>query len=179
SFARRELGDFDGAIAAGQEALAIATTLGDPVEQAAARYRLGQVANRMGDFGRAAELFRANVEAVSPGGPGQSRDLAIMSRACLAFVTSSIGEFAEGRRHGEEGLRLAMEDARGIAPIVAYGCLGELYLTQGDLDTAIRVLEQGLALCRAADWVAWSDTMAANLAEAYGRLGRFAESLAL
>jgi tetratricopeptide (TPR) repeat protein len=179
SFARRELGDFDGATAAGQEALEIAATLGDPVEQAAACYRLGQVAIRIGDFSRATELFRANVEALSPGGPGQSRDLAIMSRAWLAWVMGSIGGFPEGRRHGEEGLRLAMEDARGIAPIVAYGCLGDLYLAQGDLDAAIRMLEPGLALCRAADETPWSGTMAGNLGEAYGRAGRFAESLVL
>jgi tetratricopeptide (TPR) repeat protein len=179
SFARRGVGDLDGSMAAGQEALEIAATLGDPIEQAAASYRLGQVANTIGDFNRAAELFRANVEAVSPGGPGQSRDLAIMSRAWLAFVTSSIGEFAEGRHHGEEALRLAMEDGRGPAPIVAYGCLGELYLAQGDLDAAIRALEPGLALCRAADDGAWSGIMAGNLGEAYGRVGRFTESLAL
>jgi len=165
-------------MAAGQEALEIAATLGDPIEQAAASYRVGQAAHRIGEFNQAAELFRANVEAVSPRGPGQSLDLAIMSRAWLALVTSSIGEFAEGRRHGEEVLRLAIEDGRGMAPIVAYGCLGELHLTQGDLDAAIRVLEPGLALCRAADAI-WLDTMAANLGEAYGRVGRFAESLAL
>ena len=41
------------------------------------------------------------------------------------------------------------------APSVAHGCLGLLYLTQGDLEHAIRVLDQGLALCRASgnrDW---------------------------
>jgi tetratricopeptide (TPR) repeat protein len=137
------------------------------------------VANTIGDFNRAAELFRANVEAVSLGGAGQSRDLAIMSRAWLALVMSSIGDFTEGRHHGEEALRLAIEDGRGIAPIVAYGCLGELYLAQGDLDAAIRVLELGLALCRSADEGSWSGTMAGNLGEAYGHVGRFAESLAL
>ena len=66
-----------------------------------------------------------------------------------------------------------------MAPIVAYGCLGELHLTQGDLDAAIRVLEPGLALCRAADETPWSATMAGNLGETYGRVGRFAEGLAL
>jgi len=179
SFARRGLGDFDGAIAAGEEALEMAATLGDPIGQAAASYRLGQATTRTGDFNRAAELFRANVEAVSPTGTGQSRDLAIMSRAWLAMVTSSIGGFAEGRHLGEEALRLAMEDARGIAPIVAYGCLGELYLAQGDLGATIRLLEPGLALCRAADGGSWSDTISANLGEAYGHVGRFTEGLAL
>jgi tetratricopeptide (TPR) repeat protein len=37
----------------------------------------------------------------------------------------------------------------GDTPIVAHGGLGLLYLAQGDLEHAARVLEQGLALCRA------------------------------
>ena len=62
---------------------------------------------------------------------------------------SALGAFAEGRRHGEEALRLAPLAGRGQTPIAAHGCLGHLYLTQGDLAHAIRVLERGLALCRA------------------------------
>ena len=62
---------------------------------------------------------------------------------------SALGAFAEGRRHGEEALRLATLAGRGDTPIIAHGCLGHLYLAQGDLEHAIRVLEQGLALCRA------------------------------
>ena len=62
---------------------------------------------------------------------------------------STLGAFAEGRRHGEEALRLATLAGRGVTPIIVHGCLGDLYLAQGDLEHAIRVLEQGLALCRA------------------------------
>jgi hypothetical protein len=69
--------------------------------------------------------------------------------AWLARTLSALGAFTEGRRHGEEALRLATVDGRGNAPIVAHNCLGLLYLTQGDLEHAIQVLEPGLALCRA------------------------------
>ena len=66
-------------------------------------------------------------------------------------MLSELGEFAEGRRHGEEALRLAMrmDNGRGTAPICAHARLGCLYLAQGDLEAAIRVFEEGLALCRA------------------------------
>src|SRR5262249_40652306 len=47
--------------------------------------------------------------------------------------------------------RLATLAGRGNTPIVVHGCLGLLYLAQGDLEPAIRVLEQGLALCRASN----------------------------
>jgi tetratricopeptide (TPR) repeat protein len=60
-----------------------------------------------------------------------------------------LGAFTEGRRHGEEALRLATLEGRGATPVTAHGCLGELYLTQGDLEQAIRVYDQGLAFCRA------------------------------
>ena len=73
----------------------------------------------------------------------------IQSRAWLAHTLGELGAFAEGRRHGEEALRLATREGRGITPIIAHGRLGQLYLAQGDLAPAIRVLEQGLALCRA------------------------------
>ena len=47
---------------------------------------------------------------------------------------------------------------QGPSPIIAHGCLGELYLAQGDLEHAIRVLEQGLALCRASGNRNWLPT---------------------
>ena len=177
SYVRRELGDFNGAIAAGQQALAIAATLGDPVQQADASYRLAQAVNSTGDFGLAAKLLRGNVEALSLSAPGRSR--AIDSRAWLARALASLGEFAEGSRHGQEALRLAMEDGRGSSPITAHGCLGILSVAKGDWEVAVRVLESGLALGRAADDRNWSQAIAGALGEAYGHVGRLTEGLAL
>ena len=74
----------------------------------------------------------------------------IGSRARLTQTLGALGAFAEGRRHGEEALRFATLEGRGATPITAHGCLGRHYLAHGDLEHAIRVLEQGLALCRAA-----------------------------
>ena len=50
-------GDPDGAMAAGQQALALAAALGDSALQMEASHRLGQVYLSLGDFGRAAELL--------------------------------------------------------------------------------------------------------------------------
>jgi tetratricopeptide (TPR) repeat protein len=90
-----------------------------------------------------------------------------------------LGAFAEGRRHGEEALRLAMRDGRGETPIVAHTCLGELYLTQGDLASAIRVYEQGLALCRASGNRDWLQGTMVGLGFAYTLQGRLAEGRTL
>jgi tetratricopeptide (TPR) repeat protein len=59
----RITGDYDGAMAAGQQALALAAALGDSALQGEASSSLGSVYYAIGDFGRAAELLRWSVEA--------------------------------------------------------------------------------------------------------------------
>jgi predicted ATPase/class 3 adenylate cyclase len=169
--------EFAGAIAAGQESLALATTRGDLALQVEASYFLGQAYWPIGDYGRAAELLRQNVAALEPG-TGRP-DLQIRSQAWLAFTLSQLGQFAEGRRQGEEALRHATAEGRGNEPMMATCFLGRLYLAQGDLEAAIRVLDQSLALCRAADdWNIGRGT-AAGLGYAYALVGRLAEGRAL
>jgi tetratricopeptide (TPR) repeat protein len=172
---RRIVGDVEGAMAAGQEALELAATLGDPALQVHAAYRVGQAYVSIGDYKRAAEVLRGNVEALARGTPGATRLLCIRSQAWLAEVLSILGEFAEGRRHGEEALRLFRVEGRGDAPITARARLGCLYLAQGDLEAAIRVFEEGLALCRATGQRASLGPIAGGLGEAYAHTGRLAE----
>jgi tetratricopeptide (TPR) repeat protein len=177
---RRQTEDLDGAMAAGQQAFALAAALGDSALQIQASYFLGQTNFAIGDFGRAAELLRRNVEAADRESGTPSTDWRIQSQAWLARTLSDFGAFAEGRRHGEEALRLATIEGRGSTPIVAHGCLGLLYLAQGDLDPAIRVLEQRLALCRASGYRAgYLQASAAALGYASALQGRLAEGLAL
>ena len=59
-------------------------------------------------------------------------------------------------------------------PIVAHTCLGELYLTQGDLAPAVRVFEQGRAL-PASGYRNWLRGTIAGLGAAYTLQGRLAE----
>jgi class 3 adenylate cyclase/tetratricopeptide (TPR) repeat protein len=172
-------GDHDGAMAAGQQALALAAALGDSALQVETSQRLGQVYLSIGDFGRAAELLRLNVEAADRESSTPSTDWRINSRAWLADTLRNLGAFAEGRRHGEEALRLATLEGRANTPLVAHGCLGNLYLAHGDLEQAIRVLEQGLALCRASGSGTNLRTIAASLGYAYALQGRLAEGRAL
>jgi class 3 adenylate cyclase/tetratricopeptide (TPR) repeat protein len=176
----RLTGDPDGALAAGQQALALAAALGDSALQGEAAYVLGQTYFAIGDFGRAAELLRRNVEAGDrePGTP--STDVRIWSQAWLALTLSALGAFAEGRRHGEEALRLAALAGRGNVPITAHACLGYLYLAHGDREHAIRVWEQGLALCRASGYRGgWLRQIVAGLGSASALQGRLAEGRAL
>jgi tetratricopeptide (TPR) repeat protein len=147
---RRITGDYDGAIVAGRQAIKLVAARGDHALQADIYYRLGKAYYNIGDFRPAAELLRWTVEAADRQSDTPGTDMRILSQAWLAIILGSLGAFAEGRHHGEEALRGAMLTGRRNAPIDAHMCLGFLYLTQGDLQYAIRVLEQGLTLCHAA-----------------------------
>jgi tetratricopeptide (TPR) repeat protein len=146
-----------------------------------ASYRLGQVYASVGDYRRAAEVLRGNVAALARSTPDDMRHWCIRSQARLAQVLSVLGDFAEGRHHGEEALRLAIVDGhwQGDAPITARARLGSLYLAQGDLEAASRVFEEGLALCRATGNSAPLWAIVGGLGEAYAHTGRLVEGLAL
>jgi tetratricopeptide (TPR) repeat protein len=142
---RRTTGDLDGAMAACRQALELAVEVDDGALQRLASRYLGLVYNAIGDFGRAAELLRQNVAAGDPEPGTYSIDVWLQSQAWLARILGALGAFTEGRRRGEEALRLATLEGHGATPIIAHGCLGLLYLAQGDLEPAIQVLEPGLA----------------------------------
>ena len=175
----RTTGDHEGAISAGQQALELATALGESALQVQASLNLGQAYYAIGDFGRAAELLRWSVEAADrePGTP--STDVRIWSQAWLARTLGALGAFAEGRRHGEEALRLATLEGRGATPIMAHSCLGDLYLAKGDLEYTIQVLEQGLALCHASGNRDFLRGIMADLGAAYALQGRLSEGCTL
>jgi tetratricopeptide (TPR) repeat protein len=176
----RLTGDPDSAIAVGQQALELAVEIGERALQMEASFCLGQTYYDIGDFGRAAERLRWNVDAADKEAGRPSADMLIQSQAWLARTLSVLGAFAEGRRHGEEALRLATLAGRGATPIIAHAYLGELSLTQGDLEHAIRAFDQGLALCRASGYRGGAlRVIVAGLGSASALQGRLAEGRAL
>ena len=73
-----------------------------------------------------------------------------------------------------------MLEGRGNTPIVVHSRLGLLYLAQGDLEHAIRALDQGLALCRASgNRSSFLRPIVAGLGYASALQGRLAEGRAL
>ncbi len=175
----RTTADHGRAMVVGQQALELAAALGESALQMEASLYLGQVYLSIGNFDQAAELLQRNVEAADRESGTPSTDMRIESRAWLARTLGQLGAFAEGQRHGEEALRLATLEGRGFALSVAHGCLGHLYLAKGNLEHAIRVFDQGLALCRASGNRTWLRVTAAGLGSAYTLQGRLAEGRAL
>jgi tetratricopeptide (TPR) repeat protein len=119
------------------------------------------------------------VEAADRESGTPSTDVRLRSQGWLALTLSALGAFTEGRRYGEEALRLATLEGRGYTPCAAHGCLGHLYLAQGDLEHAIRVLEQALALCCASGNRHWLRVITGGLGSAYALQGRLTEGRAL
>jgi tetratricopeptide (TPR) repeat protein len=176
---RRMQGDLDGAVAVCRQAYELAADLGDRTLQAATSHRLGQVYGALGDFGCTAQLLQRNVVELESSTAAPDPYYRIASRAWLALVLGALGKFTEGIRYGEEALRLATPDGRWDTPIVVHGCLGLLYLGKGDLEHAVHVLDNGLALCRAISDRDWSRSIAAGLGYAHALAGRLAEGRAL
>jgi tetratricopeptide (TPR) repeat protein len=173
----RTRGDHAGALAAGEKALAQAIDYGDLALQATACDFLGRVYLAVGNCGRAAELFRRNVAAREPDAGSLHRQFHAL--AWLARALSELGQFSEGRHHGEGALRLSTMESRGNKPMFAHWTLGRLYLAQGDLAAAMRLLGQSLILCRAAEvWNAHGGIMG-DLGYACALAGRPAEGRAL
>jgi tetratricopeptide (TPR) repeat protein len=175
----RMTGDYDGAMASGQAVRMLAAALGDSTLQEEASYTLGLVCYASGDFGQATELLRQNVEAADRESGTSAIDVRIRSQAWLALTLSTLGAFAESRRHGEEALRLATLTGHGNTSIIVRGCLGLLYLAQGDLEHASQIFDQGLALCQTSGNRDWLTGIVAGLGYAAVLQGRLAEGRAL
>jgi tetratricopeptide (TPR) repeat protein len=171
----RITGDPNGALAAGQQALALAVELGESGLQAVASFHLGMAYYASGDSGRAAALLRQSVEAAD----GASPIIRSLSRAGLALALRELGAFAEGRRHGEEALRLASLAGQAGLLTIVHSWLGHVYLAHGDLEHAIRVWEQRLPLCRASGDRDQLPYIVAGLGSAFTLQGRLVEGRAL
>jgi tetratricopeptide (TPR) repeat protein len=177
------LDDYEAAIEYGQRALVHTTASGDIVEQARAYGLLGTVYVSLGDYRRAADVFRQSIATVA-GDLRQARSAGLLlpsvrSRCWLVLCLTELGEFAEGMACGAEAARIAEAAGHLGSAIFTQSRLGQLALCRGDLPQAIVLLEQALARCRAADITLFLHGIAGHLGLAYALSGRVAEALPL
>ena len=177
------MGDYEAAIEYGQRALVHTTASGDIVEQARAHGLLGTVYFSLGDYRRAADVFRQSVATVE-GDLRQARSAGILipsvrSRSWLVSCLAELGEFTEGMACGAEAVQIAEAAGHLSSAIFAQLRLGTLALRRGDLQHAIFILERAFASCQAADIALFLQGFAGRLGLAYALAGRVAEALPL
>jgi tetratricopeptide (TPR) repeat protein len=174
------LGDHDRAVESGQRALSVAAALGISRLQVATNFHLGAAYYSLGDYRRATDVLRRNVELLEGephsgrfGGPSLS---SVVSRTWLVWSLAELGAFAEGIAHGQEGIRIAEVVDRPDSLINAYSGLGLLYLRRGDLHQALPLLERGFGLYQVWPIPLLFRLVASALGAAYALSGRVAEA---
>jgi DNA-binding SARP family transcriptional activator len=181
--ALRRLGDFDGAIAAGERALSLASAIDDVSLRVATTLYLGQALWFTGSGRRAVEVLRENVNALTaeqlrlrhgaPGYPG------VFSLTDMASVLAELGDFAEAKRLGERGLALAEELAQPFTSIAAYLAVADVSIAAGEFAIAIERLDLARALCERGDFPVQRVSIQARFGHACLFVERAAEGLAL
>jgi predicted ATPase len=177
------MGAHDQAIAAGQHALALATTGGDVTLQALANQYLGIAYQAQGDYRRAIDCLKQAVTSFDGAQRrerfGQAQLPAVLSRAHLAWCHAELGTFAEGSTLGEEGIRIGEAVAHPASLITAYHNLGRLCLCKGDLPRALPLLERAVGLCQNTNFPVMFPATATTLGAAYTLAGRIDDAVLL
>jgi tetratricopeptide (TPR) repeat protein len=177
------MGEHDRAIAAGQRALALATTSDAFDVQVNAQNNLSVAYYAAGDYRQALDVSQRMIAGLTgkmlserfglPIFPG------ILARGYVAWCLAELGDFAAGAGVGEEAIRLAEAVAQPNSMVVVLYCIGLFYRRHGMLQKAIPMLERGLALAQSVDIPLQFPMTASLLSAAYALAGRTAEALPL
>ena len=177
------MGEHDRAIAAGQQALALATTSGAFDGQINAQNHLSVAYYAAGDYRQTLDVAQRMIAVLTGERLSERFGLPIfpglLGRGYVALCLAELGDFAEGAGIGEEAVRLAEEVAQPNSMVIVLYCVGLFYRRQGVLQKAIPMLERGLALSQSADIPLQFPMTASLLSAAYALAGRTAEALPL
>jgi len=104
---------------------------------------------------------------------------AVLSRAYLSWSLAELGAFAEGTARGDEGVRIAEATDHPFSRIWAYAGIGKLYLTKGDVNRSILLLERALELCQVWDIPTLFSIVVQSLGPAYALSGCVTDAVPL
>jgi class 3 adenylate cyclase/tetratricopeptide (TPR) repeat protein len=180
------MGDHEHAIRTAHRELVATPHLGHDWQlalQLSTNLRLGQAHHSLGQYSRAIDALRKNLEVLDGDllyeRCGLTALPAVFSLVWLTLCLAERGEFDEGLALGEEALRIAEKGDPGYSFVLGCAGLGNLCVAKGDFDRAIAVLETGLSReAHASSTKAWP-FVASALGAAYAHAGRLAEALPL
>jgi len=146
------LGDHEHAIRAALRELSGISHLGGSWQlslRLATNLRLGQAHHSLGQYPRAIDALRRNVDFLGNDLLHERCNMAglpsVFSRTWLAFCLAERGEFADAVELGEQALAIAATSDPGYSFTVGCAGLGNVCVARGDFGRAIDVLERGLA----------------------------------
>ena len=149
----------------------------------ATNFRVGQAYHSLGEYERAMEFLRKNIE-LQAGGQEEYHSYmiglpSVLSRTWLALCLAERGELDEGVAEAEAALHGAEMGDPGYSLLVASGGLGSVCLVKGDLVRAVEVLERALPREPVEPATRAWPFVASALGEAYAGLGRLDEAVPL
>jgi tetratricopeptide (TPR) repeat protein len=179
----RRINALDRAVASGQRACSLASSLGDVGLQVVANCQIGTVYYDQGDYPRAIDCLGWNVATLQGAlireRFGMTGLPAVLSRVYLSWSLAELGAFAEATATGEEGVGIAEAAEHPFSLIWAYTGIGKLSLDKGDVPRGIPVLKRGLELCQIWDIPTLFPQGMRALGTAYALSGRVTEALPL
>ena len=169
------------ALTVGQNAQAIAESLGYVPLQVMGNLQLGAACMWVADYRRAEDRLLHVLELLegdlSRERFGLAGSAAVAVRGYLTTTFGWQGMFEEGIIHGHEGIRLAESLDLPYDLANVYLGLANLQITRGEFGRAIGLLERGRASSRELKLL--SDNYAGRLGYAYALSGRIAEGIQL
>jgi tetratricopeptide (TPR) repeat protein len=146
------VGDHEHAIRAALRERSVISHLGGSWQlslRLAINLRLGQAHHSLGQYLRAIDALRKNIDLLGVDLLHERCNMAglpsVFSRAWLALCLADRGEFAEAVELGEQALAIAATGDPAYSFTVGCAGLGNVCVARGDFVRAIEVLERGLA----------------------------------
>ncbi|HET7874555.1 MAG TPA: AAA family ATPase, partial [Methylomirabilota bacterium] len=176
-------GDPELAIEYGERCLRIGDAARDPALQALARSYLGYSTHAQGQYRRAEQILRQNVEALEGAqhnGPGMQAGISfVTSSGWLAFTLAELGEFDAAGAALEHAERAAEASGHAYTQTIARTLAGLVWLRRGQLERALPLLEKSLEACREKNLDVWRPIPSSLLGHVLVRLGRVEDGLPL
>ena len=145
-------GEYEHAIRTSERDLQVAASFSNFSMRVLGSCRLAQAHHALGNYERAADIFRQVLAALQGDLARERFEMAalpsVWARSWLAWTLAELGEFNEGAAVGEEGLAIAVSAEHVYSRFQAFFGLGILHLIRGRPESAIPPLEQGVVLAR-------------------------------
>jgi tetratricopeptide (TPR) repeat protein len=183
AFVQWRLGELRSGIVLGRRSLSIAKELNDLALEAPANLYLGYLYTAVGEFQKAKQHLKRNVQVLVGPSAGELFGIAappgLLSRMALIGTLAELGEFAEALAIEQQSARLVESINHPFATSLMYWNAGNAHAAKGDFENAIDRLETARRLVDEWGFVDSVWITASALGYCYASVGRVREALPL